>query len=205
VTKYTLRFSKPVNLRGDWNHGDPELRAAQRLAIKARHQAIGRNLKRNPTSETRPELEAEKILLSDLETKVFGVRHRTRAALPAPSVGEIVEQATFRRFADRGRIATAWARLAVINPVNYGDFVSREAQKNPRIRRALNRARSDARPKPLNQAERLVLENFYASAILQRPLRGLASCDAAIMLMETTHIPINADKYRRIVKKFYLD
>jgi hypothetical protein len=205
VTKYTLRFSKPVTLSRDWNYGDPELRDAQRRAIKAQLQAIRRKLKRNPTPKTRAELEAEKALLSDLETLVFRVRHRAGAALPAPSVGEIVEQATFRRFADRGRIATAWARLAVINPAKYGDFVSREAQKNPRIRRSLNRARSDAHQKPLKQAERLVLENFYHSAILQRPLRGLAACDAAIMLAETTHVPINADKYRRIVKKFYLD
>jgi hypothetical protein len=204
VIEYTLRFNKPVTVSGDWNHGDPELRAAQRRAIKARNQAIRRKLKRNPTPETRAELEAEKALLSDLETLVFGVRHRARAILPAPSVEDIVEEATFRRFADRGRIGTAWARLAVINPAKYGEFVSREAQKDPRIRRALNRARSDARPKQLKHVERLVLGNFYASTILKQPLRGLAACDAAIMLEEATHIPMNADKYRRIVKKFYL-
>jgi hypothetical protein len=205
VIEYTLRFSKPVTVSGDWNHGDPELRAAQRQAIKAQHQAIRRKLKRNPTPETRTKLEAEKARLSDLETLVFGVRHRAGAVLPAPSVEDIVEEATFRRFADRGRIVTALARLAVTNPAKYGDVVHEEAQKDPRIRRALNRARSDARPKQLKQAERLVLENFYASAILKRPLRGLAACDAAIMLVEATHIPMNADKYRRIVKKFYLE
>jgi hypothetical protein len=119
VIEYTLRFSKPVTASGDWNHGDSELRAAQHRAIKAQLQAIRRKLKRNPTPKTRAELEAEKALLSDLETLVFRVRHRAGAALPAPSVEDIVEQATFRRFADRGRIATAWARLAVINPAKY--------------------------------------------------------------------------------------
>jgi hypothetical protein len=204
LIKYRLRFSKPVTLAGDWNYGDPKLRAAKYRAIKARRQAIRRKRKQIRAPEACAELEEEKALLSDLETQVFGVRHRTSATLPAPSVEDIVEEATFRRFADRGRIATAWARLAVINSAKYGPFVSGQAQTNPVIRRALNRARSDARPKPLKLAERLVLENFYSSTILKRPLRGLAPCNAAIMLAEKTHIPINADKYRRIVKKFYL-
>jgi hypothetical protein len=166
LIKYRLRFSKPVTLAGDWNYGDPKLRAAQHRAIKARRQAIRRKRKQIRAPETCAKLEEEKALLSDLETQVFGVRHRTSATLRAPSVEEIVEQATFRRFADRGRIATAWARLAVINPGKYGPFASEQAQTNPVIRRALNRARSDTRPKPLKLVERLVLQNFYCSTIL---------------------------------------
>ena len=182
------------------------------------------------------ELGEELEKLSDLETLIFGVRHRATAfpidargkrsvprtkrgkthvplaALPlnrrgkphVPSVQEIVEHATFKRFADKGNIATALARLAVINPAKYGDIVGEEAQTNPRVRRALNRARSDARPKPLTWAERLVLENFYASTILKRPLCGLSWYDGAVMLSEKTQIEISPDKYRRILKKFYL-
>jgi hypothetical protein len=128
----------------------------------------------------------------------------TRGRPHVPSVEEIVKEATFKKFADKGNIAVALARLAVMNPAEYADIVTREAQTNPRVRRALNRARSDARPKPLTRAERLVLENFYATTILERPLCGLTWYDAAIMLSEKTQIEMSPDKYRRILKKFYL-
>jgi len=188
------------------------------------------------TLEKRMELREELEKLSDLETLIFGVRHRTTAfpvdargkrsvprtkrrkthvplaALPlnrrgrphVPSVQEIVEHATFKRFADKGNIATAPARLAVTRPERYAAAVEREAKINPRVRRALNRARSDARPNYLTRAETLILENFYASTLLKRPLCGLAWYDAAIMLREETQIPMSPDKYRRILKKFYL-
>jgi len=141
-----------------------------------------------------------------------GRKHVPLAALPpdacgrphVPSAQEIVEHATFKRFADKGNIPTALARLAVINPERYGAVVWREAKTNPRMRRALNRARSDARPKPLTRAETLILENFYASTVLERPLCGIASDLAAEMFQRATGITMNADKYRRILRKFFL-
>jgi hypothetical protein len=140
-----------------------------------------------------------------------GKTHLPLAALPlnrrgrpyVPSVQEIVEHAIFKRFADKESI-TGLARLAVINPEKYGAAVEREAKINPRVRRALNRARSDARPEPPTPLETLILENFYASTLLKRPLCGLAWYDAAIMLEEKTQIRMSPDKYRRILKKFYL-
>ena len=236
MSTYTLRFRKPVTLTGDWNYGHPKLRAAQYQAIKARRQTIRRRLKGMLTSEKRMELGEELEKLSDLETLIFGVRHRATAfpidargkrsvprtkrgkthvplaALPlnrrgrphVPSVQEIVDDATFKRFAAKGNIGTALARLAVINPERYGGAIEREAKINSRMRRALNRARSDARPKSLTRAETLILENFYASTVLKRPLCGLTWYDGAIMLSEKTQIEMSPDKYRRILKKFYL-
>lgn len=239
MNKYTLRFSKPVTLTGDWNYGHPELRAAQHRAIKAGLQAIRRKLRRRPAPPPtrRAELEAEKARLFELETQMFGVQHRTTsrpldatgkpytpmtpsgkrhvpvAALPLnergeryiPSARDIVEAAVFRKFAEKGSIAMAHAKLAAINSEKYGEFVRDQAKTNSRVRRAMNRVGSDVLTgwPPAND-EMVVLENFYATEIFHRPLFGMAYDMAVWMLVRKTGVRITVDRYRRILRKFFL-
>jgi len=213
VRKYTLRSSKPVSLTGDWNYGDPRLRAPQHRALRTRRQAIRRELRRNLPQGKRNELEAELQLLDDIETEHFGIHHRpTRlpldkrgkayvpvaepgkeplkargrrhvplAALPfdargrryIPSPREIVENAAFRKYADKGNIEMALAKLAAINPRKYGWVVRKEAKIHPRVRRARNRVGSDVEIGwPPKNDEALVLDNFYATKLLERTAYG---------------------------------
>ena len=236
MKSHTLRFSKPVCLTGDWNYGHPELRAEQHRAIKARLQAIRRELKRIPAPEERTRLDHELKELSDLETAMFRIRHRTTnlpldkrgrpyvprtargkrhvpvSALPlnerrkrhVPSARDIVEEAVFRKFAEKGNIATAYAKLAAINPEKYGEFVRDQAKTNPRVQRARNRVGSDVSTGwPPTPDELLVLENFYATEIFRRPLFGMAYDLAAQMLGEKS-ATMTVDRYRRILRKFFL-
>src|SRR5262245_28391923 len=76
VNSYTLRFSKPVSLTGDWNYGDRKLSAAQHRGIKTRRQAIRRKLRREITLEERGRLTDELLTLVQLETQILGVKHR---------------------------------------------------------------------------------------------------------------------------------
>ena len=87
MTKYTLRFTKPVTLAGDWNYGDPKLRAAQRRALRTRRQTIRRALRRNLTQGKRSELGAELQLLDEMETEHFGIHHRL-TSLPLDKCGK---------------------------------------------------------------------------------------------------------------------
>ena len=236
MKSYTLRFSKPVTLTGNWNYGDSELRAAQHPAIKARRQAIKRELRRMPTLEKHTEPAAELKVLSDLETVIFGVKHRATnlplddrgrpyvpktargkrhvpvSALPLnerrkrhlPSARDIVEAAVFRKFAVKGNIAMAYAKLAAINPKKYREFAREMAKTDPRVRRAMNRVGSDVLTGwPPTADELLVLENFYATAIFRRPLFGMANDLAAQMLGEKCPT-MTVDRYRRILRKFFL-
>ncbi len=240
MKKCKLRFSKPVILTGDWDYGHPELRAAQHRAIKARRQAIKRELKRTLMPGKRTELEAELELLSDMETQIFGVHHRATnlpldkkgrpyvprtargkrhvpvAALPlsasgkrhVPSARDIIEAAVFKKFAEKGKkgnIAMAFAKLAAINPEKYGEVVQSEAKTNPRVRRARNRVGSDVLTGwPPAGDEMLVLENFYATKIFRRPLFGMAYDKAVEMLVQKTDTPMTVDRYRRILRKYFL-
>jgi len=163
----------------------------------------------------RTELESGLKQLSDMETQMFGVRHRTTnrpldttgktytpmtargrrhvpvAALPfdargrryIPSPREIVENAAFRKYADKGNIEMALAKLAAINPRKYGWLVRNEAKIHPRVRRARNRVGSDVEIGwPPKNDEALVLDNFYATKLLERPLMGVAYDEAVRML-----------------------
>ena len=214
----------------------PKVRAAIHRAIKARRQAIRRELRRIPTPEKRTELGTELKELSDRETVMFSVKHRTTnlplddkgrpyvpktargkshlpvATLPLnargkrhlPSAQDIVEEAVFRKFADKGNISIAYAKLAAINPGKYGQFVQDRAKTDPRVRRALNRVGSDVLTGwPPTADELLVLENFYATAIFRRPLFGMAYDLAAGMLRQKS-AAMTVDRYRRILRKYFL-
>jgi hypothetical protein len=233
VSKYTLGFSKPVTLTGDWNYGHPELRAAQHRAIKTRRQAIRRRLRRKIPRKEREELTCELQDLALIETQLFGVRHRetqlplgkdgkpyvpktargklhlpitalpldTRGRPHVPSAREIVATAVFQKFVEKGNLPMAMAKLAQIDPMAARQ-VQMEAKNNPNVRRALNRLGSDVKAEwPPKPDELLVLENFYATKILPRPLYGLADYDAVVMLNEKD-INMNVDRYRRILRKF---
>src|SRR5260370_40933083 len=92
-----------------------------------------------------------------------------------PSVKQIVEDAVFKKFAEKNNLAMAQAKLAAINPEKYGEVVRNEAKMNPRGRRARNRVGSDVLTGwPPADDEMLVLENFYATKIFRRPLFGMA-------------------------------
>jgi hypothetical protein len=120
-----------------------------------------------------------------------------------PSARDIVEEAVFRKFAEKGNIATAYAKLAAINPEKYGEFVRDQAKTNPRVQRARNRVGSDVSTGwPPTPDELLVLENFYATEIFRRPLFGMAYDLAAQMLGEKS-ATMTVDRYRRILRKFF--
>ena len=143
-----------------------------------------------------------------------GKRHVPLAALPrnargrpyVPSAQEIVELALFQKFAEKGNSPMALAKLAALNPAKYGKMVREEAARNPRVRRAMNRVGSDvAAPVwPVAADEMLILENFYATTRLLRPLFGMAYDQAVSMLNEKTEKPISVDRYRRILRKYLL-
>jgi hypothetical protein len=216
------------------NHS--EVRAAIHRAIKARRQAIRRELRRIPTPEKRTKLTAELKDLSHLETVMFRIKHRATnlpldnrgrpyvaktargkrhvpvSALPlnerrkrqVPSAREIVEEAVFRNFADKGNIAMAYAKLAAINPEKYGEFAQERAKTDRSVQRALNRVGSDVLTGwPPTADELLVLENFYATAIFRRPLFGMAYDLAAGMLRQKS-ATMTVDRYRRILRKYFL-
>ena len=52
--------------------------------------------------------------------------------------------------------------------------------------------------------ELLVLENFYATTLLRRPLYGLAYDRADEMLNEEAGLTLSVDRHRRILRKFFL-
>jgi hypothetical protein len=99
----------------------------------------------------------------------------------------------------------AFAILAKVNPKKYGKQVRKEARSNPRLRRALTRVSSEGsrRWSPSND-ELLVLDNFYATKLCDRPLFGMAYDLAVLMLNETTGSEMSPDRYRRILRKFLL-
>jgi hypothetical protein len=261
MKSYTLRFSQPVSLTGDWNYGDPKLQVAQHRALRTRKQAIRRRLRSNLTQEKRNELEAGLQLLDDMETEHFGIHHRSTrlpldncgklyvpvaepgkqplkargrrhvplAALPfdalgrryIPSPREIVEEAVFRKYADKDNQPMALAKLAAINPENYVEVLREEAKIHPRVRRARNRVGSDVEIGwPPKNDEMLVLSNFYATEHFPRPLMGMADEDAVEMLSRKNFRCVlggkpsegkgfdmscsSLSRYRRILRKFFL-
>lgn len=237
MSKYTLPFSKPVTLTGEWDYGHSELRAAQHRAIKMLRQAVHRKLQRKITRKEGEQLTCELEDLALMETQLFGVRHREtnlplgkdgkpyvpktargkfHVPLPAlplnvrgrrhvPSPREIVEDAIFQKFADKGNLPMALAKLAAINPKKYKEVVLKESKSNPRVRRALNRVGSDVLQEwPPKPDEMLILENFYATTRLPRPLLGMAYDHAVWMLESKTGVQLSVDRYRRILRKFLL-
>jgi hypothetical protein len=143
-----------------------------------------------------------------------GKKHVPLYALPLnargkrhiPSALDIVERAVLQKFAlDKDNLPMAFAILAKVNPKKYGKQVRKEARSNPRLRRALTRVSSEGsrRWSPSND-ELLVLDNFYATKLCDRPLFGMAYDLAVLMLNETTGSEMSPDRYRRILRKFLL-
>jgi hypothetical protein len=199
VSRYTLRFSKPVQATG---FDDPKLRAAQHRAIKTRREAIKRRLRGGKeTAVSQTKLNKELELLDQLETQLTGVNKRD-SSLPlnhegqqhVPAVSEIVEGSILRRFAiEKNNVPVALAKLAAINPEKYQALVREEARRNPAVRRAVNRVGSDISASRPTAVELLVLENYYVSFLLPRPLRGIAWDRATDMLRAATGVEISPD------------
>ena len=160
--------------------------------------------------------------------KARGRRHVPLAALPfdargrryIPSPREIVEDAVFRKYADKGNLPMALAKLAAINPENYVEVVRAEAKIHPRVQRARNRVGSDVETGwPPKNDEMLVLSNFYATKHFRRPLMGMADEDAVVMLSQKNFRCVldgkplegkafdmscsSLSRYRRILRKFF--
>jgi hypothetical protein len=239
VKLYTLRFSKPVSLTGDWNFGDPKLRAAEHRAIKTRREAIRRKLRRKIGREERDQLTAELQALASLETQLFGVSHRAThlplgqdkkpivprtargkrhvpmAALPlnakgrryVPSARQIVATAVFQKYVEKDNLPMALAKLSQIDP-SCEKQVRKEAETNPKVRRALNRLGSDVKSEwPPKPDELLVIENFYATTKLDRPLYGVADHVGVRKLCDVFGVDMSnmtLGRYRRILQKFRL-
>jgi hypothetical protein len=111
----------------------------------------------------------------------------------------------FEKFVNKGNLPMALAKLAAIYPEKYQTEVGREATRSAELRRALNRVGHDVKidwPPP--QDELFVLENFYATTLFRRPLKGIAPDRAVCMIATKTEIELSVDRYRRILRKFLL-
>ena len=130
------------------------------------------------------------------------INARGRRYVPSPR--EMVATAAFQRFIEKDNLPMAVAKLAQIDPV-AGLQVREEAETNPRIRRALNRLGSDVKREwPPKRDELFILQNFYATKILRRPLCGIAYDEAVGMIEKQFDYRMTPDRYRRILRKFRL-
>lgn len=108
-----------------------------------------------------------------------GKRHVPVAALPLdaqgrrriPSPRDIVANAVFEKFLNKGNLPMGLAKLAAIYPEKYRTEALNIAKREPQVRRALNRVGHDvAIGWPAKNDEMIVLENFYATTVFHRPL-----------------------------------
>ena len=140
-----------------------------------------------------------------LHVPIAALPLNTRGRRHVPTPRDIVADAVFEKFVNKGNLPMALAKLAAINPNMYRKEVERAAKSNPAIRRAMNRIGSDVSPGwPIAQDELLVLENFYATTVLRRPLLGMAYDHAVWMLNKSAGKQMTVDRYRRILRKYLL-
>lgn len=228
--KFTLAFSKPVT--GDWCDiaFQQAVHRAIRTRRQAIRRKLRRKITKTERSQLAAELqnlasmetqffnvrhrETSLPLGEDgkpyVPTTARGKRHLPITALPlnargrrhVPSARQIVGEAAFARFMEKGNDAMAVAKLAQTFGVEKE--VLKETGIDPKIRRALSRVGSDVKAEwPPKADELLVLENFYATELLQRPLCGIAH-DHAVWLLEKIGSEMTVDRYRRILRKFRL-
>jgi hypothetical protein len=137
------------------------------------------------------------VPLSALPLNLRGRKH-------VPSAKEIVVAAVFEKFLNKGNLPMALAKAAAIYPEKYRAEALEFAKQSRALRRALNRVGHDvSKGWPLKRDELVVLENFYATTMFWRPLKGMAPDLAVKMITETT-VDLMVDRYRRILRKFFL-
>ena len=108
-----------------------------------------------------------------LHVPIAALPLNTRGRRHVPTPRDIVADAVFEKFVNKGNLPMALAKLAAINPEKYRAEVLELAESNPKLRPALNRVGSDVVIEwPPTKDEMLVLGNFYATRLFRRPLRG---------------------------------
>ena len=128
---------------------------------------------------------------------------RGRRHIPSPR--DIVANVVFEKFINKGNLAMALAKLAAICPEKYRAEVLKMAVSNTQVRRALNRVGHDVLLEwPPRKDEMLILENFYATTLFHRPLKGVAPDVAVWMIVRKTGVELSVDRYRRILRKFFV-
>lgn len=214
---YALPFSKPVCLTDTpdrrWDWGDPKLREPQRRAIKARRQAINRQLDpqaQRLTVKERTALLDELRVLQNFESGLFGVVHKSTKSFTEyggrfPTADQIIHNAVIWRCMESGKLHLMLPKLAAMFPDKYAAALADEAKRDPKVRRVVHRMNAgQIKGKYNDPIERLIAENYFQSSRLPKPLCRMSREEAVEQLEEHFQKRITVDKYRRHIKSLFL-